>query len=227
MSKPSLEKTAASNKKILVTAGPTYEAIDPVRFIGNHSTGKMGYAIADAFAMQGAEVILVSGPTAIQTKMPGVQRIDVLSAEEMYVACKRLIDSVDISVFSAAVADFTPEKTENNKIKSNLDTLTIKLKATKDIAAELGKEKKAHQVFVGFALETENGIQYAEAKLKKKNLDLIVLNSLEDEGAGFGTETNKVTMIDSSGNIDKFDLKQKSEVAKDIVEKTLKLLKNA
>jgi len=187
----------------------------------------MGYAIADAFARMGAEVILVSGPTAIQTETSGVQRIDVTSAEEMYQACVEVIEDVSIAVFSAAVADFTPERKQSSKMKSSKAYLSLQLIPTKDIAAEMGKLKRADQVFVGFALETENGIKHAEGKLKKKNFDLIVLNSLEDEGAGFGTETNKVTMIDKSGNIDKFELKLKSEVASDVVDKTLKLLKNA
>jgi phosphopantothenoylcysteine decarboxylase / phosphopantothenate---cysteine ligase len=187
----------------------------------------MGYAIADAFAQMGAEVILVSGPTSLEPETSGVKRIDVISAEEMYRACAEVIEGVDIAVFSAAVADFTPEKKVDKKMKSSKDNLLLQLIPTKDIAAELGKLKRKDQVFVGFALETEKGIEYATGKLQKKNFDLIVLNTLEDEGAGFGTNTNKVTMIDKSGNIDKFELKLKSEVASDVVDKTLKLLKHA
>ncbi len=187
----------------------------------------MGYAIADAFAAAGAEVFLVSGPTAIQVEMPGVKLISVVSAHEMYLACADLIEEVDIAVFSAAVADFTPEKKTDSKMKSGKDKLLLQLVPTKDIAAEMGRKKCVGQVFVGFALETENGIKHAKEKLAKKNFDLIVLNTLEDKGAGFGTDTNKVTMIDKSGNIDKFELKLKSKVAVDVVDKALKLLNHA
>ncbi len=227
MSRTSVGERTGVHKKILITAGPTYEAIDPVRFIGNHSSGRMGYAIADAFARTGAEVYLVSGPTSIHPEQSDIKIISVVSASDMYRECAKLIEEMDIALFAAAVADFSPEKSLDSKIKSEKDELVLKLIPTKDIAAGLGKTKRKDQLFVGFALETEHGIENAKRKLIRKNLDLIVMNTLEDEGAGFGTETNKVTMIDKSGNIDKFDLKLKSEVALDIVEKTLKLLKNA
>ena len=220
-------KKKVLNKKVLVTAGPTYEAIDPVRFIGNHSSGRMGYAIADAFALAGAEVTLVSGPTSFKPTHPGVNLVNVTSAAEMFDACSRVIGQMDIAIFAAAVADFTPDEKTETKIKREKDDLVIRLKPTKDIAGELGKKKKAGQFFVGFALETDHGIEHAQVKLERKNLDFIVLNSLEDEGAGFGTETNKVTMIDKSGGINKFELKHKSEVAKDIVRMTEKLIKDA
>ncbi len=187
----------------------------------------MGYAIADSFARQGAQVILVSGPTSMNPGEAGVEVIPVVSAAEMYDACAKVISEVDIAVFTAAVADFTPEKVAGKKMKRGKDDLELKLVPTKDIAAVMGRVKKDKQVFVGFALETDEGMGNAKGKLERKNLDLIVLNSLEDKGAGFGTDTNKITMIDKSGNIDKFELKLKSEVAIDIVEKTLKLLNDA
>lgn len=187
----------------------------------------MGYALADCFARKGAKVFLVSGPSAVYPEEKGVEVIPVVTAAEMYEACAKLIGEVDIAVFAAAVADFTPEQTAEKKIKRGKDDLTIKLTPTKDIAAEMGRIKKDKQVLVGFALETEEGLENAKGKLERKNLDLIILNSLEDKGAGFGTDTNKITMIDKSGNIDKFELKLKSEVALDIVDKTLKLLNDA
>jgi phosphopantothenoylcysteine decarboxylase / phosphopantothenate---cysteine ligase len=214
-------------KKVLITAGPTHEAIDPVRFIGNHSSGKMGFAIAEAYAERGADVTLVSGPTSLQ---PGNNQIEihrVTSAAEMYDKCLSLVEQADIVVFSAAVADFTPEIQAAQKIKSGKEALTIRLRPTVDIAAELGKNKRTGQLFVGFALETQEGVKHAREKLVRKNFDLVVLNSLEDKGAGFGTETNKVAMIDTSGNIDNFALKLKRDVARDIVGKTIKMLNDA
>lgn len=187
----------------------------------------MGYAIADRFASLGAEVYLVSGPTALTPGEEGVKVIPVMSASEMYEACVDLIGTMDIAVFAAAVADFTPAKKEVNKIKRGDEALRLELIPTKDIAAEMGRRKKAGQVFAGFALETDQGEEKAKSKLGRKNLDLIILNSLMDEGAGFGTDTNKITMIDKSGNIDKFELKLKTELAVDIVEKILKLLHDA
>lgn len=212
---------------VLITAGPTHEAIDPVRFIGNHSSGKMGFAIAEAYAERGADVTLVSGPTSLQPINRNIKIQRVTSAAEMYETCLSLAGNADIVVFSAAVADFTPEIQAAQKIKSGGGELTIRLKPTVDIAAELGKNKRADQLFVGFALETQEGLKHARGKLERKNFDMVVLNSLEDKGAGFGTETNKVAMIDKSGNIDNFELKLKTEVARDIVVKTLKMLNDA
>jgi phosphopantothenoylcysteine decarboxylase/phosphopantothenate--cysteine ligase len=187
----------------------------------------MGYAIADAFAQSGADVTLISGPTQLEPIQKSVNVIRVTSASQMFDACENVADEIDIAVFSAAVADFTPEIVADKKIKREKDDLVIRLKPTLDIAGELGKKKRSNQLFVGFALETNDGLKNAKGKLERKNLDLIVLNSLEDKGAGFGTDTNKITMIDKSGNIDKFELKHKQDVARDIVEKTRKLLDDA
>lgn len=206
-----------TGKRALVTAGPTYEAIDPVRFIGNHSTGKMGFAIAEELAQQGATVTVVVGPTNIKTQMPGIDIVPVTSAEEMYQACISRFSSADITVLSAAVADYRPIKTADQKIKKTDQTLTIELTHTKDIAAELGKLKKHGQFIVGFALETENEKANAEKKLISKKFDLIVLNSLQDPGSGFGHDTNKITLINSSKQVQEFNLKSKKEVARDIV----------
>lgn len=204
-------------KKALVTAGPTHEAIDPVRFIGNHSTGKMGYAIAQELANQGAEVTLVSGPTQISSELPGVERVNVTSAEEMYEACARRFEAMDITVLSAAVADYKPNQKADQKIKKSDTALVLELVKTHDIAAELGKRKRNGQLVVGFALETENERVHAEKKLTSKNFDLIVLNSLNDAGAGFGHDTNKITLLDANKQVREFSLKSKKEVAKDIV----------
>lgn len=211
---------------MLLTAGPTHEAIDPVRFIGNHSSGRMGYALADAFAEAGAQVVLVTGPSVLSPPA-AAETINVTTAKEMFEACKAHIGDADIAVFAAAVADFTPEKQSGKKIKRSGDEMVLRLRPTVDIAETLGRSKKKEQLFVGFALETEKGLEHATGKLKKKNLDLVVLNSLADKGAGFGTETNKVTMIDRSGGIDTFDLKSKDLVARDILMKILKLMGNA
>ncbi len=214
-------KLPLRGKKILVTAGPTYEAIDPVRFIGNHSTGKMGYDIAFEAANQGAEVILVSGPTHLALKHDAVQVLRVQSAQQMYDACYAHFDTVDAAVAAAAVADYRPKQVAEQKIKKDDSTLTLELEKTKDILASLGGIKK-QQFLVGFALETENEIEHAKAKIRKKNLDLIVLNSLNDEGAGFGKATNKVTFIDKDFNIEPQELKSKEDVAADIINRIKK-----
>lgn len=207
--------TPFNGKRVLVTAGPTYEKLDPVRFIGNYSSGKMGYAIAETLAEQGADVVLISGPTALETSHPNIRRVNVESANEMYEECVHLFPSCNAAVMCAAVADFTPEYPEETKIKQKTD-LTVTLKKTKDIAAELGKMKQ-NQILVGFALETDNEMNNAHNKLQSKNLDFIVLNSLNDQGAGFATNTNKITILDKDGSETVFELKSKREVAKDIV----------
>ena len=216
-----VEQTLAG-KRVLVTAGATIEAIDPVRYISNHSTGKMGYAIADALAKRGAEVVLVSGKTALQTPQ-GVRRVDVLSAEDMYKASVAEFEACDCAVMCAAVADYTPVAVSESKIKKSDDTFSIELRKTKDIARELGKVKGARKL-VGFALETDNEQMNAEKKLAEKNLDMIVLNSLRDEGAGFGYDTNKVTFIDASQR-EELPLASKAEVAERIADRIEKLLK--
>ncbi len=204
-----------AGKKALVSAGPTYEAIDPVRFIGNHSSGKMGYAIAGQLKVLGADVTLVSGPSAL--KIPeGVHAISVTSAAEMLNACEAHFEAADIVVMSAAVADYTPVKVATQKIKKKESEFSIELNKTTDILATLGAKKKENQLLVGFALETNNELENAKDKLVRKNLDFIVLNSMQDKGAGFATDTNKVTIIDRSGNTHEFSLKSKEEVAKDI-----------
>ena len=215
-------KQTLAGKRVMVTAGATIEAIDPVRYISNHSTGKMGYAIADALARRGAEVVLVSGKTALPTPQ-GVRRVDVTSAEDMYEASVKEFESSDCAVMCAAVADYTPVEISNTKIKKNDDAFTIELRKTKDIAFELGKAKGARKI-VGFALETDNEQTNAEKKLQSKNLDMIVLNSLKDEGAGFGHDTNKVTFI-SSTQREELPLLQKSEVAERIADRIEQLLK--
>jgi phosphopantothenoylcysteine decarboxylase/phosphopantothenate--cysteine ligase len=205
-------------KKALVTAGPTYEAIDPVRFIGNHSSGKMGIAIAKELYKRGAAVTLVMGPGNKELSPNGIQLVRVTSADEMYEACQTVFDEMDISVMSAAVADYTPLKKEDEKIKKKEEVFGLELKRTKDILKSLGERKKNGQILVGFALETTNEREYALDKLAKKNADMIVLNSLNDAGAGFGHDTNKVTIYERSGKETKFDTKLKEEVAKDIVD---------
>lgn len=213
------KKKDLNNQRILVTAGPTHEKIDPVRFIGNYSSGKMGFAIAEELAERGAEVVLVAGPGNQSVNHPNIRQVDVVSAEEMHQACLAEFDSVTGTVLAAAVADYTPEVTADEKMKRTKDELLLKLKATVDIAAELGKRKNDKQVFVGFALETADAFKNAERKLEKKNLDFIVLNSLKDEGAGFNYDTNKITIIDRQNNRTEFPLKSKKEVAVDIVDK--------
>ena len=215
----SAEQTLAG-KRVMVTAGATIEAIDPVRYISNHSTGKMGYAIAEELAKRGAEVVLVSGKTTLQTPQ-GVRRVDVCSAEDMYEASVEEFEACDCAVMCAAVADYTPVEVATTKIKKNDDSFTIELRKTKDIAFELGKVKGERKI-VGFALETDNEQVNAEEKLRKKNLDVIVLNSLRDEGAGFGYDTNKVSFIEASKR-EELPLLPKSEVAKRIADKIEKL----
>jgi phosphopantothenoylcysteine decarboxylase/phosphopantothenate--cysteine ligase len=206
-----------TGKRALVTAGPTHEAIDPVRFIGNNSSGKMGFAVAETLAREGAIVKLVSGPTTLQTKHPNIEVKKVTSADEMYLACQDIFPGSDITVLSAAVADYRPTVMANQKIKKSESNLVIELSKTKDIAAELGKIKQKGQFIVGFALETENELVNAANKIISKNFDLIVLNSLNDKGAGFGGDTNKISIIDRENNVKEFNLKSKQEVADDIV----------
>lgn len=212
-----------TGKKVLLTAGPTYEKIDPVRFIGNYSSGKMGFALAEEFANRGAEVVLVSGPVCLKTENPAIRRVDVESAAEMYRQVMAEAGNSDIVVSCAAVADFTPKSKAGEKIKRGKEELVLALEPTPDIAAELGKQKQAGQLLVGFALETQDESCNALSKLKKKNLDLIVLNSLRDPGAGFGGDTNKVTMIDRNEQFYHYDLKSKREVAGDIVDRVIKI----
>ncbi|WP_099370524.1 bifunctional phosphopantothenoylcysteine decarboxylase/phosphopantothenate--cysteine ligase CoaBC [Sphingobacterium sp. 1.A.5] len=215
------ESAPLQGKKALVSAGPTYEAIDPVRFIGNHSSGKMGYAIAKQLQHLGAKVTLVSGPTSLETPA-GIERINVQSAEQMLAACSKYFEDSDITVMSAAVADYTPIEVANQKIKKKAEDFSITLKKTTDILATLGKVKKDHQTLVGFALETNNELDNAIDKLKRKNLDFIVLNSMQDKGAGFAHDTNKVTVINKNAEVLSFDLKSKDEVARDICELIIK-----
>ncbi|MFY0629340.1 MAG: bifunctional phosphopantothenoylcysteine decarboxylase/phosphopantothenate--cysteine ligase CoaBC [Flavobacteriaceae bacterium] len=216
-----LSKLPLKGKKILVTAGPTYEAIDPVRFIGNHSSGKMGFAIAKSAAKLGAEVFLIAGPSAEKMNHSLVRRIDVISAEEMYRASHQYFSDCDVAILSAAVADYKPKNSAEEKIKKKDTSLEISLAPTKDILASLG-EIKENQFLVGFALETNNELENAISKLKRKNLDAIVLNSLQDKGAGFATDTNKVTFIDKSEHQVPFELKSKTDVADDILNEILK-----
>jgi phosphopantothenoylcysteine decarboxylase/phosphopantothenate--cysteine ligase len=220
-----LSKLPLRGKKVLITAGPTYEAIDPVRFIGNYSSGKMGFAIANAAANLGAEVILISGPTHQQIKHSFVKRIDVVSADDMYDQAHKYFNEVDIALLSAAVADYKPKNVAHQKIKKKDSSLAMELAPTKDILASLGFIKK-HQFLVGFALETNNEIENAKNKLQRKNLDLIVLNSLQDKGAGFATNTNKITIIDKDLNEKPFELKSKAAVAKDIINEIISRIKN-
>lgn len=205
-------------KKVLVSAGPTHEKIDPVRFIGNYSSGKMGYAIAEELAERGAKVILVSGPCQLQVKHVNIERIDVVSAHEMLKACETNFKHVDGAIMSAAVADYTPSMPADQKVKRTSSELSIDLRATVDIAAALGSVKTKQQMLVGFALETQDAVANARKKLTKKNLDFIVLNSLADKGAGFNTDTNKITLISQDNKIKEFSLKSKADVAMDIVD---------
>ncbi|HLW33400.1 MAG TPA: bifunctional phosphopantothenoylcysteine decarboxylase/phosphopantothenate--cysteine ligase CoaBC [Aequorivita sp.] len=212
-----LKKLPLQNKKILITAGPTFEAIDPVRFIGNHSSGKMGFSLAEAAAELGAEVVLITGPVSLELENDFVKVVRVTSAEEMYKATHKYFPLCDIAILSAAVADYRPLEQAVEKIKKKDDDLVLKLTKTKDILASLGEIKKK-QFLVGFALETENEVENAKSKLKKKNLDLIVLNSLRDEGAGFQKDTNKVSLISPDNKVIPFPVKPKTEVAKDILQ---------
>jgi len=213
-------------KKILITAGPTYEKIDPVRFIGNYSSGKMGFALAEACAERGAEGTLVAGPVSLKTHHPAIKRIDVESAGEMYQAAMTAFPSSDAAILCAAVADYRPENASEQKIKRETEReMTLHLVPNPDIAASLGAIKREGQVMVGFALETNDEATHAEGKLKRKNLDFIVLNSLRDQGAGFRCDTNKITIIDNAGGVTSYPLKTKREVACDIVNKLVTLLK--
>jgi len=211
------QKKKLLHKHFLVTAGPTYEKIDPVRFIGNYSSGKMGYAIAHQLVLAGAKVTLVSGPVEIKNLNPRITVIPVESAQEMHETCISLFPQTDGAVMCAAVADFTPVRVAGSKIKREKEDLVIQLKPTRDIAGDLGQLKTDSQLLVGFALETNDELSNAFAKLKRKNLDFIVLNSLNDRGAGFGVDTNKITLIDKNNNPAFFELKSKVEVAADIV----------
>jgi phosphopantothenoylcysteine decarboxylase/phosphopantothenate--cysteine ligase len=212
------------NKTFIVTAGPTFEKIDPVRFIGNYSSGKMGYAIAEELADCGANVILVSGPVSVSTSKKNIEVIQVESAAEMYAECINRFPGVDGAIMNAAVADFTPEIVEDKKTKRGSTHWELKLKPTQDIAKKLGELKKVHQVLIGFALETSNEELNAVNKLISKNLDFIVLNSLNDKGAGFGVNTNKIAIIDKDNNREDFELKHKKEVAHDIVQKLISIM---
>ena len=206
-----------SGKKVLITAGPTYEKIDPVRFVGNYSSGKMGFALAEACAKQGAEVTLITGPVNMRAKHPAINRINVESAEEMYKAVLLKFDKMDGAILCAAVADFTPVSQSEYKLKREYDNLVVELKPTLDIAAEVGKIKRHEQFLVGFALETNNEEANAKSKMERKNFDFIVLNSLQDPNSGFGFDTNKVSIIHRSGLQREYELKSKLEVADDII----------
>lgn len=211
------KKGKLAGKKVLITAGPTYEPIDPVRYVGNHSSGKMGLEIALQAKSEGAEVIMVLGPNSLPKELlEGIKVIDVTTAQEMYQACEENFDVQNIVVMAAAVADYTPANPASQKIKKSTDNINLSMSKTIDIAQTLGAKKKG-QFLVGFALETENELKNAQAKLQKKNLDIIVLNSLSEEGAGFKYDTNKITIISSDNNVKEYELKSKTEVAKDII----------
>ena len=217
------EKKDLLKKKILITAGPTYEKIDPVRFIGNYSSGKMGFALAEACAKRGADVTLVTGPVSIKTLHPAIRRVDVESADDMYDASIEAFPSCDMAILCAAVADYKPQQQAEEKIKrEQKGDMTLSLVRNKDIAAVLGSLKSAHQTLIGFALETSDGIANAKDKLQRKNLNMIVLNSLKEEGAGFSCDTNKVTLIDVEGVKAEIPLKSKTEIAEDIIDYILK-----
>jgi len=210
-------QTGLSNLKALVTAGPTFEPLDPVRFLGNHSTGKMGIALAEELARQGADVTLVLGPTDLKPSNASIKVVSVLTAKEMYNACEAIYAETDIIILAAAVADYRPKVFSETKIKKKEGDLTLELEKTIDIAATLGKTKKPNQVFVGFALETNDEASNAFQKLERKNFDFIVLNSMRDKGAGFGHDTNKISILRRDGSRTDFPLKSKTEVASDIV----------
>ena len=216
------EKNELTGKKILVTAGPTYEALDPVRFIGNRSSGKMGYAVAEALANRGAEIILVSGPTQLKINHERVKIIRVESAQQMYNAALKYFDDCHAAVLTAAVADYRPVHIADSKIKKSDTVFTLELEKTPDIALALGERKKAAQIIVGFALETDREIEHATAKRRKKNFDFIVLNSLGDKGAGFNTDTNKVSFIFADDSVKHFELKSKTKVAQDIADELVR-----
>jgi phosphopantothenoylcysteine decarboxylase/phosphopantothenate--cysteine ligase len=214
-----------SKKKVLITAGPTYEPIDPVRFIGNHSSGKMGYHLAMQAAENGAEVILIMGPSNLKAIHSSILQIDVKTAQEMQSQVQKYFQISDIAIFSAAVSDYKTDRLESQKVKKSEENWNITLQKTNDILLEVSQMKKENQILVGFALETENEMENATAKLEQKNLDLIVLNSLNDKGAGFSYDTNKITIIEKDNNVQEFELKHKSEVAKDIMDKIIQKLK--
>jgi phosphopantothenoylcysteine decarboxylase/phosphopantothenate--cysteine ligase len=211
------KQPAAQSKRVLITAGPTVEPIDPVRFISNRSSGKMGYAIAEAFAAAGALVTLVSGPTDLELHHPNIRKVDVESANQMFEAAQIEFEGSNLVIFAAAVADYTPRHVANQKIKKQGESMSLDLAKTIDIAGTLGKTKKSGQILIGFALETEREQEYAMDKLTRKNLDYIILNSLNDPGAGFAHDTNKITVIDKDKHVQQFDLKSKDEVAQDIL----------
>ncbi len=220
-------KKKLSGKKILISAGPTYEAIDPVRFIGNHSSGKMGVALAEETAKAGAKVTIVLGPGSVEPTNPDIKVLYIESAQEMYNMCTRLFKTHDIAIMSAAVADYRPSKVSVTKIKKQEAELTIQLEPTPDTLAALGKLKTKNQLLVGFALETNNEVENAKKKLKNKNLDFVVLNSLKDKNAGFRHNTNKISIIDSNNKISNFELKNKDEVARDIIAHLINKIKHA
>jgi phosphopantothenoylcysteine decarboxylase / phosphopantothenate---cysteine ligase len=213
-----------AGKRALVSAGPTYEPIDPVRYIGNHSSGKMGIALAEELAARGAMVDLVLGPSSIGLQHSNIMVHKITTAAEMYAECVRLFDKADIAIMSAAVADYTPVAASKEKIKKTGDTMVVELKKTKDILHALGQQKKEHQLLVGFALETTHEKEYAQSKLKKKDADMIVLNSLNDEGAGFGYDTNKITIFEKDGKELSYPQKSKQQVAKDIVDRLVNMV---
>ena len=219
-----LQREDFSGKKVMITAGPTYEKIDPVRFIGNYSSGKMGLALAEELAGRGAEVLLICGPVNLKTSHPSIHRVDVESASQMCEAAVKEFSGCDVAILSAAVADFSPKEKADCKIKREKEDLVLELMPTKDIAAELGQMKKPSQLLVGFALETNDEENNARSKMQRKNLDMIVLNSLNDKGAGFGGDTNKVTIMNREGEKSVYDLKTKVEVAKDIADKIVSRL---
>jgi phosphopantothenoylcysteine decarboxylase/phosphopantothenate--cysteine ligase len=223
LSRKEEKRCEMSGKRILITAGPTYEKIDPVRFIGNYSSGKMGFALAEECADRGAEVTLIAGPVALKTTHPNIRRIDVESCEDMYQAATQVFPQQDAAILCAAVADFRPEHATDQKIKRGKDDLVIRLKPTYDIAAELGHMKSEHQVLVGFALETNNEEANAQRKLEKKNLDFIVLNSLQNKGTCFQSDENQISIISRDGRQD-YERKPKQDVASDIVDKLATLL---
>ena len=215
-----------AGKKVLITAGPTYERLDPVRFIGNYSSGKMGFALAEVCAERGAEVTLVAGPVALGISNPAIRRIDVEAAEEMYQAAREAFPDSDAAILCAAVADYRPEQVAERKIKrEEKGEMTLRLVPNQDIAASLGAMKREGQILVGFALETDDEVSHAESKLRRKNFDFIVLNSLRDPGAGFRCDTNKIAILDNAGTRTSFPLKSKREVASDIVDRLVTCLR--
>lgn len=211
------ERASVKGKKVLITSGPTVEPFDPVRFVSNHSTGKMGYELAKAFDDAGAEVTLVSGPVHLKSPAETIKLVKIQTAEEMYNACLAQVTEADLVIFAAAVADYRPAEVLSQKMKKSEDTLQWQLTKNRDIAKTLGSEKKAGQIMIGFALETDNEIENARKKLLSKNLDMVILNSLNDEGAGFGHDTNKITVIEADGSATPFVLKSKEETAWDIL----------